>query len=180
MKRNCASGIACTCTSRNNRQTQRDTSLNKTWNFGFAVGKQNHKRIVDTPVRGICHMHCAGETVKTDIFRLGMFFQFLYNQTSEIPRAFERTLKFFNGHQCFLNQLRNQLFAPRRTSAVDSLLNGINTVIKRINQQVSSLFVEEHILLQIRVTLNDPDISQHFEQHTCRTSRSALLSSQGF
>ena len=95
-----------------------------------------------------------------------MFLELFNYETAEVPRTFKGAFKLLYRNQGFLDQLRNQFFACGRTTVINTLLNSIYAVIQRLDKQISSLLIEEHVFLQIRITLNYPDISQHLEHHS--------------
>ena len=52
----------------------------------------------------------------------------------------------------------------------------VQSMSKRIDEQLPAIGIVEEIVLQIGIALDHPDVAQHFEQHPRRASRAALAS----
>ena len=110
------------------------------------------------------------KTVETNVVGTSVLLQLFENQPAKIPGALKGALELFNHHQRSLHQscdFSGRNFIERRKL----LANRINSVVERFNQKITSFLIEQHVFLQVGISLNHPNIAQYFIKHSGGSSR---------
>ena len=64
--------------------------------------------------------------------------------------------------------------AMLRQIVLAALLDLVQPMIQRLDQQRAALRIVEQVVLQVRIAAHDPDIAEHFVQHARRAARAAF------
>jgi hypothetical protein len=59
-------------------------------------------------------------------------------------------------------------------SGITPPLHFVQAMMQGLDQQPPAARILDEVVLQVRITLHDPDVAQHFVQHARRTSGAAL------
>ena len=167
-QRNGAAGIAGAAATRNDGQAELDAVAHQRPDLVFGIGIEDHERILDTPVGGVGNVRDAGQTVEGDVVFAGMLAQDTQHLASACGHRVEVFGKAANGIVGCLEQLRHFFVA------ITTLFDFRQTMAQRRDQRALALTVLEQIIFQIRVTLHNPDIAQHFVQHAGRAAGHAF------
>ena len=128
------------------------------------IRREHNKGILHAPVGSIGHMADAGKTIKRNIVRTRMGRQLLQQGRPQATRCRKTGGKVLYTLRRQLQQTLDQ-FVP-----LAAFFNFCQSMLQRFNQQTLALGVGQQIVFQIRITRDHPDITQHFEQHPCRTA----------
>ena len=170
MQRHGSAGITGTAPAGNNYKIKIDQRLNDARYLILGVRINDHKRIFHTPVGCVRHMAGSRKTVETNVVGTSVLLQLFENQPAKIPGALKGALELFNHHQRSLHQscdFSGRNFIERRKL----LANRINSVVERFNQKITSFLIEQHVFLQVGISLNHPNIAQYFIKHSGGSSR---------
>jgi|GEM_PF-6575062 len=122
-------------------------------------------------------MRHAGKTIETDV----VFMRVLREQGKRLAAHFsgavEMRLEFVNG---LMRRLDQQGHAPGPVRIFVfifgmALFHLPQTVAQGVEQSLAPLAVVQQIVLEIRITLNRPNIAEHFKQHPRGTAGHAFI-----
>ena len=168
-QRHGTAGVTRTTATSDDGQPGLDTTAHQMADFFFGIRVQHHEGILNAPVGRIRYVRNAGQTVKSDVVAPRMLAQHFQHLTPQVQcfakacfKAIDRLMRRFN-----------QLLDLGRTIRVFPLALGpplfhlSQAMAQGIDQRITPFAVIEQIVFQIGITLDDPDIPQHFVQHTC-------------
>ena len=171
---NSAAGITGAAAARNDGQSEFNTALDQTRHFVFGVGRQHHERILNPPVSGIRHVRHTREAIEFDIVERGVATKDFIRAATQTGCLLELRCKVFDrftrrSQQRFdigATNGRLRISFIFEVGGMPSLVDFTQTVIQGINQCAATLRIVEHVVLQIRIPLHDPNIAQYFVKHT--------------
>ena len=163
-----ATGITGSAAARDNGQSQRHAGAHHFGHFLLAVRADHHKGEFDTPVGGVGGVRYAGQSAKIDIVGAGDA-RHVFTQ----PRPQRAGVRKPGGKD--IDRVAGALHQPQRLAvtvgAGDDL---IQAVMQRIAERFETLAVFQQIVLDIGIARHHPHIPEHLEQHTRRTTGTAL------
>ena len=173
-QRDRAAGVAGATATRNDGQTQFHAALHQPRHLHLGIGREYHKRVFHPPVGGVGHMRHPREAVKLDVVFGGQAAQQLGGalaQRGDLLKGFRETINRNGGSR---QQLAHAGIARRVVLRRAALLHLAQAVVQSLHQGRAALGVVQQVVLQIRVALHHPNITQHLVQHARRTAGSAL------
>ena len=118
----------------------------------------------------------ARQGIKFDVVFGCVLAQSLLCLTAQLCHGRKSFAEHFDGmacqHQQFAHQAVSQSICFRRAA----FLNFAQAVLQSFHQQLSTAWVVEQVVLQIRIALNHPNIAQHLIKHASRPARAAFVS----
>ena len=168
MQRYASAGVAGTAAARNDGQAQLDAGVDHAGHLGLTVGGNDDAGIFHPPVRGIGHVRNPGHTVKQNVVASRDPGEPLTDAPSQLslpPQPFLEALHSGARRVCELDGQR-VLLGPHQ-DLVESMMQGMN-------QRGTPLGVLQQIVLDKGVSLHDPHVTKHFEEHAGRASGATL------
>ena len=177
---NGTAGVAGAAAARNDGQAELDARLHDRLHFILCVRMQHNEGILHAPVGRVGHMRNAREAVEGNV----------------VAARYARELAQYLAPQfCGFVEIAREIvdgLVPGREQPGDfrvdpfgfridrlavfgtALLDLAQPVTQRLDQRVATARIVEHVVLQIRIAIDDPDIAQHFVEHARRTARAAF------
>ena len=174
-----AAGVAGAATPWNDRQAQLDATLHQIGHFGLGVGRQHDKRIFNPPVGCIGDMRDARQTIELDVVARGG----LAEQSGAAPAQQRHRVKLLielaDSRARCAEQLADIVIALRVGRRVAAFFDFVQPVLQRGDQLAAALRVVEQVVLQIRIALHHPDVTQHLVEHARRAAGTAFFAQMG-
>ena len=170
-----AAGVAGAAAPGDDGQAQIDATLDQARHLCLGVGREHHKRVFHPPVGGVGDVGHPAQAVKLDVVLRGQPSQQAGGFAAQGSDLDKRGIKCLHCLARSGDQLTHQRITLNIQLRGASLLDFPQPVVERIHQQAPSLGVVQHVVLQIGVALDDPDVAQHLVQHPSRAPGAALL-----
>ena len=140
-QRNRTAGVACAAAPRNDRETQGEAAFDQAGHFGFCVGGQNHKGVLNTPVGGVGNVADSRQCIKLDVVFGGDFTQSFLGFAAQLRHVAEVLIKRLHGTSGQHQKLGHQTITQSVNIGGATLLNFSKPMAQGLDQQLASVRV---------------------------------------
>ena len=177
---NGAAGIARAAAARDDREPELDAARDERARLLLGVGEQDDERILDAPIGGVGDVRHAREAVERDVVLLRRAAEHAHGLCPERHGVAERALEAQHGGARRSNELRHIEVAlgigvaACQRILLPPLLDLVQPMHQRHDEEPPALRVVDQVVLQIGIALDDPDVTQHLEEHSRGATRAPL------
>ena len=142
-----------------------------------ASGIEHDERVLDAPVGRVGHVRHARQAVERDVVAVGVAREHAARAPAQVGRRAERrgeAVDRFVGRGHEARDLVVALASARPVALLPALVDLVQPVAQRVDQQPLPLRIVEQVVLQVGIAVDDPDVAQHLEQHARRTAGAPL------
>ncbi len=170
-----AAGITSAAAARDDGESEFDASLYERLHLSLGIGIEHHEGILDAPVGGVGHMRHPRQAVECNIVAPRYACQPAQDFTPQLRGFLEIALEFVHRFVRRGEQLRDfaghvgGLFAFAAAQ-----FDLVQAVAQRLDQSIAAPWIVQHVVLQVGIAVDDPDVAEHFIEHACRTSGATL------
>ena len=179
-ERDRTTGVASAAPPGNDGETEFNRGLHQARNLRLRIRREHHQWELHSPIRGIGHMGHARESIEFDVVRVCQPRQAFLDLPSEHLDVLEILAELPYCGTGQRQQCLDLFIALGRLgvsdSAFASTVDVLKSVMQGLDQRLPAFGVREQIILQVRVALHGPDVSEDLVEHLGRTACLSLPS----
>jgi hypothetical protein len=177
-ERHGAAGVAGAAAAGDDGQAELDAAGDQARHLGLGVGREDDERVLDAPVGRVRDVRDAREAVELDVVLGGDAREDTDRALPQVPDGAELRRERLDRVARELEQLADDRVAAGVGRRRAALLDLAQAVVQCVDQLRASARVVEQVVLQIGVSLHDPDVAEHLVQHACRAAGATLAAQE--
>ena len=163
-----ASGVTGATAARDDGEAELDAILDQPPDLVLGIGMEYDERILDAPVGGVGDVRDAREAVEGDVVAACMAAQHAQRPLAQRNGPHERRFEAVDGSARRRDELRDPRIEQGVGVGLPPLVDLREPVPHRLDEEAAAFRIVDEVVLQIRIAVDDPDVTQHLEQHPRR------------